>query len=86
MEGLANQLRESALHAEQMEAERVQLQQLLDTASHDLQAKSRDLDSTHSELHASQMANTRVEQQVKWSVLSAYILCAVNYRDNKKKY
>lgn len=54
---------------EQMEAERVQLQQLLDTASHDLQAKLRDLDSAHSELHASQMANTHLEQQVRMQYL-----------------
>ena len=64
IERLTNQLRESAAHVEQMEAERVQLQQLLDTASHDLQTKSRDLDSAHSELHTAQMTNGRLEQQV----------------------
>ena len=64
IERLTNQLRESAAHVEQMEAERVQLQQLLDTASHDLQTKSRDIDSAHSELHTAQMTNGHLEQQV----------------------
>ena len=64
MEQLTNRLAESGVHGNQLEAEAQQLRQLLDTRSHDLQTKSRDLDSAHSELHASKMAQTRLEQQV----------------------
>ena len=65
MEQLTNQLAESGVHGDQLEAEAQQLRQLLDTRSHDLQSKSRHLDSAQSQLHLSKMAQAKLEQQVK---------------------
>ena len=64
MEKLTNRLAGSGVHGNQLEAEAQQLRQLLEAKSHDLQTKSRDLDSAHSQLHASKMAQDKLQQQV----------------------